>query len=256
LLESHAVQALSVQTRSFGTAAISLGSSFVVAGTVDGCVLVWGFGGGLDASPRRFSPEPFLVLPFAIHGITSVCVRDDWNCFVAAWPSALSTATAAPSSVVSLFSLPTGVCRWSYEVQMIIDVVFITSRGDILCVSAAPAQLLLLSANGSVVRTHLFPDDATGAVVITAAATAAAADVLAVGTVTGVVYLFDSESLVCLHVLRDFEEAATGIAISRDASDIRVFSSIGNSYSLVVKESSTSAVHTAPEADLIDFKDI
>jgi hypothetical protein len=42
-----------------------------------------------------------------------------------------------------------------------------------------------------VVRTHLFPDDATGAVVITAAATAAAADVLAVGTVTGVVYLFD-----------------------------------------------------------------
>jgi hypothetical protein len=46
-----------------------------VLGTVDGCVLVWGFGGGLDASPRRFSPEPFLVLPFTIHGAGSTCTR-------------------------------------------------------------------------------------------------------------------------------------------------------------------------------------
>ena len=101
-------------------------------------------------------------------------------------------------------------------------------------------------ALSQLVRSHTICD-ALGApnVVITAAAAASAADVLAVGSASGAVYLFDryamyinhiefllytlstlscwrSESLVCVHVFREIEAAVTGIALSRDGCDMRV----------------------------------
>ncbi len=97
----------------------------------------------LHSRPRL--PLCGIILRCAFTGISSVCVRDDWNCFVAAapysppLPSAASAAPGAvatdhaasqPCSRVMMFSIPAGSCRWSACVPFAVDVVTITSRGN------------------------------------------------------------------------------------------------------------------------------
>jgi hypothetical protein len=97
----------------------------------------------LHSCPRL--PLGGIILHCPFTGISSVCVRDDWNCFVAAAPYSPplpSAASAAPGAVatdhaasqpccrVMMFSVPAGSCRWSARVPFAVDVVIITSRGN------------------------------------------------------------------------------------------------------------------------------
>jgi hypothetical protein len=100
-------------------------------------------------------PLLFVFVISIVLGISSVCVRDDWNCFAAAAPclsrssspssssssSASSSSSSSSSPVdtdqlpvqsfsrVTLCSLPSGTCRWSFKSQVAVDCVIITSRG-------------------------------------------------------------------------------------------------------------------------------
>ncbi len=140
------------------------------SGSCDGCVCLWGPAVAVDSPSRRLSSDPTLIIPLSSRGtavvglflltalrfakafslfagISSVCVRDDWNCFVAATlaatplPSSASAdsplnavaptaATSQPCCQVMMFSTPAGNCRWNAHVPFEVDVVTMTSRGN------------------------------------------------------------------------------------------------------------------------------